>query len=849
MVTVSGVRFFDEYSGIYSPVGNNVDAAGTPYIAGVVGDRVWVKIDGYVEWSSVNIPANFNNTTNTITRIDCSPGQSFINDGFQVGDTIEVSGTTVNDGTYTIGAVSASTITTIQSIPVTGSYAGVNIYGATPINEIDLLYNIVPASAQNFQSLSDVQSTQQVTFFNGSPNNVSYPGRSLTWVDTTDIGGLPSCNFSWGTQSPHLAVRTFEIIAQIYIKPFSLTGQQTSINNLLTTNSVQPPNYFLGTGMGFACQVNMKFQEGTTHVDQTSQNNTSQPRFYQGKTYWFNEATRSATTVATLPWYTLSAGAKYKDDTTGLPLPAVDLSTVTDVTFQVKGSDFNISPGDYYVLNFARFPGSASDYQNMLTDPANTSLTTDYRKAMFHDRCFTTVNGPSANGDQFGTPYQAIRNITSSVVGGQLNVQFKVDLGSEILDTFNSNLGGDCFYMLWITPQKANVTLLAEFQRTAVLVDLQRVVKNTDDPLIVEVVTNGSSDIYFYQYPNVGVHPLTNFSGKAGEYTYADFQFKVKQNCIINSIGCYITAAAYDTSLSGFNSILGQQPLVSWTNNVSNTFNGQYNNFNISTSAGYYLADGDIRNVRQVYYDDTVNTPGYFGYTGTFGFQFGYRYDIQPANQQAFGIVNNPSQSITINNSIQTPPSVFQPVTTNYWPTYLNNANSPLNVPSGQDVTMYFYLVITVTDPSTGFITQLVQQANLFAEDEYNNMDAGSPSTVTNITSYFDGTFTNPFPGVAQDAPTGVEFQFDGLSPGIIPSPYSAFVVETILVYNDGNTFRYDRSTNQETNLAGSLWVNQPTIQSLVGGSIARIKNVIDLTLLPPGTQSYRMFARLGYKI
>jgi hypothetical protein len=61
--------------------------------------------------SIVGVPSlTFSDSADTITRAGGSPG-SWVTDGFRVGDSVTVSGTVSNDGTYTVTAVTATVLT------------------------------------------------------------------------------------------------------------------------------------------------------------------------------------------------------------------------------------------------------------------------------------------------------------------------------------------------------------------------------------------------------------------------------------------------------------------------------------------------------------------------------------------------------------------------------------------------------------------------------------------------------------------------------------------------------------------------------------------------------------------
>lgn len=88
----------------------------------------YVEVTG-VTSSSAN--HSFTASTNTITR----GSGSFTTDGFEAGDTIEVSGTVSNDGFYTLATVGTTTMTTNESLTTESSVAS-NIDGFVTFQDI-----------------------------------------------------------------------------------------------------------------------------------------------------------------------------------------------------------------------------------------------------------------------------------------------------------------------------------------------------------------------------------------------------------------------------------------------------------------------------------------------------------------------------------------------------------------------------------------------------------------------------------------------------------------------------------------------------------------------------------------
>ena len=825
MVNITSITFFDEYTGPYGSDTSNTDHSGVTYLEGCVGDRVYVVVEGNVAWSSA--PSGTNFSGNTIVRTDCGGTGSFVADGWQVGDIANITGTSLNNGNVNVTSITASTLTVSQTL-TTESSATALLQGATPVEQLDFSYNMIPSAGANsansgsFNSLSDVSYSQTISFYPGSPGVVVYQQRSLAWVDTDPIDSFsPECFFPFGHTTPN---KNFTIIMLMYVKPFSLSNQLPVFQNVLSGGALAPTYFLNGQNLSFVCEVDAIFNEGSTAVGQstTTTNNESSTLLLQGKTYWFNEPTvPPGITAQSLPWYSLDS-ITYYDTSTSSTIDTIDIGAVTDVTVTITpNSGISLSNGDPFVLNIARMSTNQSDYQNIKLDPYNKADTTDYRKAMLHDRCFTKVNAASKNGDFHGTNYQQLQNVTSSIVAGNLVINFQVSASSDILNTITKNLGGDSWYMIWVTPQPQSITSLQYAERTAVLCDVQQFQLNTAEPTAFNILPVGSpavDNIEFFQFPNVNSNGTSNSVGYAGDYAYALCDFNIAQGYSLQN--CTVNVQNVVTDPSGN---VNTYNITSYAFNTASYATSHFaGNISINNSGNYALPgslNGQVYpyNIRSINRASQFDTTGYYAYTLNYAFQYGYQY----------------WQNVT------TYAPIFQQYHTQYWPVYTSGqyqVNGPNVIPVGYTSSLQFQVIWNVQNIATGNITQFIRNCDIAAYDNLNNVTMTSPAETIISMQTFD-QFGNNLNGIiSYDVPTVIQITCEGTDIAIPPLGYTQLVGTLTFAYNNRSQQIYDRTDSVIGNLVGSFWTTPCYVQVIdtsPADSVVVLQATIDLSTSP----------------
>src|SRR3990167_10199806 len=171
----------------------------------------------------------FRTSDDSIERLDRWLG-SFIDSGFQAGDTITVSGTVSNNGSWTINSVDANFIFVTGNL--TDEIVVCSIYGDTPIIAMDFYPNLVENGAPlNLYNLTDRQTVPHyyadtITTDAANPTVMTIGTNSRGWVTPTDGATIYRLSFT-----NH--IQTFVISHTFNITPIYLADQLTNLQHRL----------------------------------------------------------------------------------------------------------------------------------------------------------------------------------------------------------------------------------------------------------------------------------------------------------------------------------------------------------------------------------------------------------------------------------------------------------------------------------------------------------------------------------------------------------------------------------------------------------------------------------------
>ena len=799
-VNITSIKFTDDYTGL--PSGHGSDT-GINNLMGCVGDFMYVTILFNVAWSITDSIFTFDNSNNTITLDVCSNVNipDFADSGFQVGDTIVINGTSggVNDGTYTITDIDLTTITVLEAISVTGVYANVNIYGATNINGLDFYYNQIGSNTQeNFNSLTDTKYVQRFSgitspLYYGTTYNLVPNATSQAWfVETVDGVSCVPVITSYGINA--IYQQEFKIVFPFLITPLFLSNQlallQQSYLQSENNNGEQfvTPDYFLNQTLSFIYQIDAKFNITNTTADHSTTGNVT---FGNGNTAWFNTffptGVKLGTNYFTDVQYTFE-NITYTNISTNL-LTAIDINNITNVVVDILHTGSGAMTADNYVVNFMWLPTNQGAYQNY-----SNADQTNFRTAFLHDRCKTHIGASSSNGDMFGTPTQAIQNVTGTTISGGARISFQINLGTLSKSTFTES---NKDYLIWITPQSSTVTALEDSDRTAVICDVNKATLNTDDATLLTIINGGN--INFYNYPDTYVNPFSSYTGFIGTYGLAKIDFLVKYGCNILSMETDIIVEVYDYTTGIVQSTF---TLASWTNDTSGFYDGNISQISINQTNNLSLSTEDTYTIQSINRYNTLDTSTQYALEILYPFQIGYQWW----------------------QNVNTFAPMFFKYHTQYWPVYSqgyagNNPSLTLwkgNLKSRIKLRQTWNILDTTTDITTTFIQY----------GDINAFDSGKQLPSNDYTVTTTDIYGNDLDGIfASDVPTQVQVVYTGSN---LTGPVGSTLIGSITVnYTNGTSTVFDTLTTLDSapETSNSLW-NVPLLISVTTNQVILIGTI-----------------------
>lgn len=849
-VTITEIKFQDTYTGTESGGADQ----GADFLMGCVGDYMYAIIDFYVDWSLLNLNFDFDADDQTITIKSCGlVTGNWIDAGFQVGDSIEVSGSGTNDGSYTITELT-DTVATVAETLIDESASGVSIYGTSTINSIDYYYNLTDrrqplpqawgpnnplrSLQNNFNSLTDPNSLQKYTgvantYYEGysfmKPNSPS-----LAWYTHTIDGtsARPQLMFL-GTTADYK--QQYRITFPFLITPPFLSEQLSLIKNAYTQSQVsgantapfQQPDYFNGqNSLQFIFQIDAKYTTNKAKVDHTSSITTS---FNPSNLSWFNSFFPSgvydvAGNLLTQCQYKFSSIAYTIG---GDDVDEIDFNQETDVEITMSkpvgsSATFDLSK---FVVNFCYAPMDTHEYQAY---SAANQLT--FRQVFIHDRAVNQAASPSVNGDMFGTAYQIITDCSGVVSGGNLVISFKINMGATAKSVFENAAESNRNYIIWVTPQNNNVVEMVASNRSAILCDVNEATTDTDDSTLLQIVTNAQPDTYFYRCDDcdaeseLSAHsPETAFNGYIGDYGINFTQFKVKSGCTINKINVSFEAQVRNAATTV---LLGSFPLEEWNNDTTVFWDGNINQIQIDQPRNLPLPTEDLRNTRRIIRNSNIDGGGFYGYNMIYGFQLGYQYWQNLTNFY----------------------KVFNRYHTNYWAVYsqgyvgdTTDPNFTRIVPVTQTTEIVLKLVFEILENTTGVVTTFEHYADIFCYDEN-----GNDGTWTITQDTFD-KYGNSLSGVIQEeAPTTIVVDITGGSLAT-PGGYTA-LGELVAFYTSGGKEIFDRVSTLDAGVRqGSIWNELPNLLIDTTNNVASISADLDVNNLETTVNNIRVYGKLTF--
>jgi uncharacterized protein (TIGR02145 family) len=491
-VTLYNIEFFDEFTG--------VGGGGIDFLAGAIGDKITCHLTFDVSWFAKDIPAVFDAATKTITRQDIvtftvpttppTTGSytSFLQDGFKVGDTIEVVDSVSNDGTYTITAVTTKVITVAEAL-LDETDTDVSIYGTTPITAVDFFYNLIENdNEESYKSLFDTNSTNWFncsTLIFGMGSTLMGPvGKSRGWVNGTayidDVAYPLSPDY----------IQRYEIIHTFFITPLFISAWKANIDN-----GSNPKNFYQDKqSLKYIARIDAKFNALSMTPDHTGD------IYYdmkEGAVGFYNEFLVGGDANYTLKSITLT------DTLTSASVTELQYSRSTDVDIRITSVHNKFTAGCKVVLNQIY---EALD-MNHYTDTGTDVMINNYR----FDRKLLTEGVAAADGEQVGTDNQCIMSAEANVINaGELQILYTCTLAADYntmlasKDIYNRN------YIVFVTPQDLAVTDTDMLDRNAVICHTDNYSVNKDDATLWALFCKKEFGTLYNWYAATNIKEITS---------------------------------------------------------------------------------------------------------------------------------------------------------------------------------------------------------------------------------------------------------------------------------------------------------------------------------------------------
>jgi len=395
----------------------------TEYLFGSIGLKVNAEIRIEVAWSTEGVNMKFLASDDSIQRLDGGLS-SFIADGFRIGDTIAVTGTASNNGTYTISEISD------EFIFITGALTNetviANIFGDTPVTSMDFYPNLIENnSGFDLLNLTDRETIPKyyadtITTDPLNPTLMVVGTNSKGWVTPADQATIYRLSFT-----NHIQI--FVISHTFNIAPIFLANQLSNLKHGLAPASGA---YQDRACLKYVYTIDARFTALDPDASHTTDGNVTFPK---GQTGWFNEFLNGRPSVWT------KESLLYTDGVTGEGLTAIDYSKVTDVNANLY---CQVAAGDYYMVQVMYLPQNEDEYINTLTD---------FKTNFIYERALVTIGAGAVQGENTGD-YHFLKNVVATATtANSTNITFQIDFSSVLETLFDCKDSDNLNYLIFIS--------------------------------------------------------------------------------------------------------------------------------------------------------------------------------------------------------------------------------------------------------------------------------------------------------------------------------------------------------------------------------------------------------------
>lgn len=495
-------KFYDQFTGLS---GGGVDTLNS-----CQGDLLTCIIEGYFFWSLENVMLTYVSSTKTISFTSLADQRSWIQQGFQIGDTVISTATALNNTAFTIVTITDKAITVAESVTDEGAN-NASCFGATQITSIDYFYNLIANNENpNYISKTDIGVPQKYTATGLSAGSVTpvyaeIGTDSCAWVNDILTGNLTELKIEGvgisGYQQQFKITQTFRQ-TRIWTKDLQF--------NFL--NRIAPAEFQNDNHLTHIFQVSGKFDYNNPVAD-----HVGGIIIGKGFTAWYNQ-----TSAQTRKEYSITSIA-YIDNVTSDVLGVIEPTLQTDITININSRSGKFVTGtSKYLLALFQCPTNNLELQN-----TNTTLLQN----IYEDEVMITSDAGGVNGINYGTDYQSITNaVVTFVNSNNVSLTFSVIYSGAIKNYIANKQASDRLYSITVACQDISITTTKGIDRCNLIADFQNQTCDFRNKDLIGLIDY----IHCFPYPNYGVAENNTVRGFEGDPVYIEIPFWGETSVIAN---------------------------------------------------------------------------------------------------------------------------------------------------------------------------------------------------------------------------------------------------------------------------------------------------------------------------
>jgi hypothetical protein len=601
----------------FKPV-NWAQGSGTNYQNGCIMDKYTMTLEFYYQKAALNKRFRFYSTSKKIVNYNNIDFYSFIDSGFQVGETIEIPESASNNGTLTITEVTERYLVVNEALVDETLNLG-NLYVTTKIQALDFFYNIRnvgiverrqpltqawgpnhPARITNtFGSLTDDGVEQRYTIdgIDCEDDTVKYfhiGSDSHAWV-TDVITEIDQSQCYIQGQDLVGYKQKFKIVHTYFITPYYLKAHFQNMQTGKAADYLLAPNK-----LSYTLRLEPRYNANTSEpaVSYISELN-------DGRTAWFDN-----NFLNTRAGYYISS-VVFKDEDNNV-IDSIDFRNITSVTIRVKTliEEFvdDETTGSKFILNHLYCPNDVTAYQD-----TSTTLTKNY----LADRQERRTGQAAANGVAYGTDYQCITDYSVEYINPvTCDLTFKIEYSAYIKDLLAAKSDDDRYFSFIVTTEKAGLTESEGSDRVAMRAGFWNMINNTKNNTLLKLIT-GQKYIHAYQEPESDT-AFNNVKGYEGTRWFAELPFHLNYADIIPKLRSAKFEVVATKSGKDDYVIEGRE-----FNTLDADLLDDIQQIDMSTSRGYKLPEDSLFNQIFLRRDSSLDD------TDLYGFVFHYAFVLR----------------------------------------------------------------------------------------------------------------------------------------------------------------------------------------------------------------------------